>query len=227
MVEAQCLCRSAWRKSDKSNKKRRVSTESETQTPHLYHCFLSFLGDFDFIFQAFLCICWTVESNKKGWTNHGIFQRGRLGKVIFMFFQLGPTPKTTPSGPVKPWKPRKIMHCTGGLEHQSLGRFMCEKPRNSRCTKKIHFALLHQFVKNSPTWNIWSEYWNLNVNSQAIIGERQDTKIRNPEPMLKDCTPPAALTLEKWHFGTSHLELTSCRSVGGWKTVNKSKLTSH
>lgn len=24
---------------------------------------------------------------------------------------------------------------------------------------------------------------------------RQDTKIRYPEPMLKDCTPPAALTL--------------------------------
>lgn len=91
----------------------------------------------------------------------------------------------------------KKMHCTGGLEHQSLQLHVRKNQKfplhqkNTRCT-------FTSICENSPTWNIWWEYWNLNVNSQAIVGERQDTKIRNPEPMLKDCTPPAALTLEKW-----------------------------
>ena len=412
MVEAQCLCRSAWRKSDKSNKKRRASTESETQTPHLYHCFLSFwetlilsfkhvyacgpktaltklrflsrwslwwggvgwVGDsnvpctcthfwcyatgcfsltcthvgcyvIDFpwsrthvrcyasdgvgwgglgtvtflalahIFDATqqdvslwlahtldatsltflglehmwdatqvmrckpiecrffhgkmqnplkswphflqifrqdnvcfavakitfflemlaptssvsgppgcLCIRWTVESSKKGVKKSWDFSTRSTRKSDFHVFQLGPTPKTTPSGPVKPWKPR-----SKNAMHRWVAPVVLHVRKNKKIPlhPKTQVAPLNKFVKNSPTWNIWWQYWNLNVNSQAIVGERQGTKIRNPEPMLKDCTPPAALTLEKWHFGTSHLELASCRSVGGWKTVNKSKLTSH
>lgn len=132
---------------------------------------------------------------KKGWKNHGIFQRGRLGKLIFMFFSARSDTKDhaiwTSEAMEASFKNAPVGWNT------SRCSFMCEKPRNSRCTQKIHVALLHQFVKNSPTWK--RSYGSLEIltHSQTIIGERQDTKIRNPEPMLKDCTPPAALTLEK------------------------------
>lgn len=122
MVEAQCLCRSAWRKSDKSNKKRRVSTESETQTPHLYHCFVSFVGRLWFYLSS---ICMHLLDRgiqtKKGWKNHGIFQRGRHQRPRHL----------------DQWSHGSLVQkCTAPVgKTTSRCSFMCEKPRNSRCTK--------------------------------------------------------------------------------------------
>ena len=200
-----------WQKQQKKESFNRIRNSN---TASIYHCFLSFLEDFDLSFKHFYAFVGPWNPNKRGEEIMGFFSSVRHQRPRHL----------------DQWSHGSLVQkCTAPVGGFCTSRWVasCAKNPEIPVAPKTQVALLHQFVKNSPTWNIWWEYWNLNVNSQAIIGERQDTKIRNPEPMLKDCTPPAALTLEKWHFGTSHLELTSCRSVGGWKTVNKSKLTSH
>ncbi len=67
MVEAECLCRSAWSKRDKiKNRKRELHKirNSKTASPHLYHCFLSFLER--------LCISsspWEKNDGLRRWCN--------------------------------------------------------------------------------------------------------------------------------------------------------------
>lgn len=122
MVEAQCLCRSAWRKSDKSNKKRGSFNRIRNSNTASISLFCFFCWETLILsFKHFYAFVGPWNPTKKGWKNHGIFQRGRHQRPRHL----------------DQWSHGSLVQkCTAPVGGStSRCSFMCEKPRNSRCTK--------------------------------------------------------------------------------------------